>query len=35
MADYDAQAFRHLNAVTVPKFVSVPKNEEEDAKKGN
>lgn len=29
------QAFRHLNAVTVPKLVSVPKNEEEDAKKGN
>lgn len=28
-------AFRHLNAVTVPKLVSVPKNEEEDAKKGN
>ncbi|KAL5387869.1 hypothetical protein DPSP01_003267 [Paraphaeosphaeria sporulosa] len=30
-----ANAFRHLNAVTVPKFVSVPKNAEEDAKKGN
>lgn len=30
-----ANAFRHLNAVTVPKFVNVPKNEEEDAKKGN
>ena len=29
------QAFRHLNAATVPKFVNVPKNEEEDAKKGN
>ncbi|KAL5399010.1 hypothetical protein PMIN06_006364 [Paraphaeosphaeria minitans] len=30
-----ANAFRHLNAVTVPKFVSVPKNADEDAKKGN
>ncbi|PSN73501.1 hypothetical protein BS50DRAFT_629521 [Corynespora cassiicola Philippines] len=30
-----ANAFRHLNAVTVPKMVKVPKNEEEDAKKGN
>ncbi|KAF1977589.1 hypothetical protein BU23DRAFT_452670 [Bimuria novae-zelandiae CBS 107.79] len=30
-----AQAFRRLNAITVPKLVSVPKNEEEDAKKGN
>ena len=30
-----ANAFRHLNAVTVPKFVGVPKNDEEDAKKGN
>lgn len=30
-----SEAFRHLNAVTVPKIVSVPKNEEEDAKKGN
>ncbi|KAL5446646.1 hypothetical protein PMIN05_002406 [Paraphaeosphaeria minitans] len=29
------RAFRHLNAVTVPKFVSVPKNADEDAKKGN
>ncbi|KAF2021056.1 hypothetical protein BU24DRAFT_469836 [Aaosphaeria arxii CBS 175.79] len=28
-------AFRHLNAVTVPKIVSVPKTAEEDAKKGN
>lgn len=27
-------AFRHLNAVIVPKVVSVPKNAEEDAKKG-
>ncbi|KAF9741422.1 hypothetical protein PMIN01_00961 [Paraphaeosphaeria minitans] len=34
-ADSDTQAFRHLNAVTVPKFVSVPKNADEDAKKGN
>jgi len=24
-----------LNAVTVPKFVGVPKNDEEDAKRGN
>jgi hypothetical protein len=30
-----ANAFRHLNAVTVPKFVGVPKNDAEDAKKGN
>ncbi|KAI4619930.1 hypothetical protein J4E83_005153 [Alternaria metachromatica] len=30
-----ANAFRHLNAVTVPKFVGVPKNDEEDAKRGN
>ncbi|KAF2643538.1 hypothetical protein P280DRAFT_394198 [Massarina eburnea CBS 473.64] len=30
-----ANAFRHLNAVTVPKVIKVPKNEEEDAKKGN
>ncbi|KAH7093203.1 hypothetical protein FB567DRAFT_514887 [Paraphoma chrysanthemicola] len=30
-----SEAFRHLNAVTVPKIVSVPKNAEEDAKKGN
>jgi hypothetical protein len=29
------QAFRHLNAVTVPKVVSVPKNDEEDAKNVN
>ncbi|PQE22147.1 proteophosphoglycan ppg4 protein [Rutstroemia sp. NJR-2017a BBW] len=29
------QAFRNLNSVVVPAFVSVPKNEEEDAKKGN
>ncbi|KAI9740891.1 MAG: hypothetical protein M1818_004496 [Claussenomyces sp. TS43310] len=28
-------AFRNLNSVTVPAFVSVPKNEEEDRKKGN
>ncbi|KAI9838338.1 MAG: hypothetical protein M1819_005606 [Sarea resinae] len=27
--------FRNLNSVTVPKIVSVPKNDEEDAKKGN
>jgi hypothetical protein len=30
-----ANAFRHLNAVTVPKFVGVPKNDAEDEKKGN
>lgn len=30
-----SNAFRHLNAVTVPKMISVPKNEEEDAKRGN
>ncbi|KAF2468642.1 uncharacterized protein BDR25DRAFT_373325 [Lindgomyces ingoldianus] len=30
-----ANAFRHLNAVTVPKMINVPKNEEEDVKKGN
>ncbi|WPG98932.1 Hypothetical protein R9X50_00173400 [Acrodontium crateriforme] len=30
-----ANAFRRLNAVTVPTMVSVPKNAEEDAKKGN
>lgn len=29
------QAFRRLNAVTVPKMVGVPKNDEEDAKRGN
>ncbi|MCJ1272132.1 hypothetical protein MMC22_012039 [Lobaria immixta] len=29
------QAFRKINAVTVPKVVSVPKTDEEDAKKGN
>lgn len=30
-----SNAFRHLNAVTVPKMINVPKNAEEDAKKGN
>ncbi|PSK60765.1 SnoaL-like domain-containing protein 3 [Elsinoe australis] len=30
-----SQAFRHLNAVSVPKMISVPKNAEEDAKRGN
>jgi len=30
-----ANAFRHLNAVTVPKFVGVPKNDEEDRQRGN
>jgi hypothetical protein len=29
-----AKAFRNLNSVVVPAFVGVPKNEEEDAKKG-
>jgi hypothetical protein len=28
------QAFRNLNSVVVPAFVSVPKSEEEEAKKG-
>jgi len=28
-------AFRKLNAVTVPKMISVPKNKEEDAQRGN
>ncbi|GAB7363791.1 hypothetical protein MBLNU230_g4358t1 [Neophaeotheca triangularis] len=30
-----AQAFRRLNAVSVPNMVGVPKNAEEDAKRGN
>ena len=30
-----AQVFRQLNSVSVPKMVSVPKNDEEDAKRGN
>ncbi|KAI8935427.1 hypothetical protein NX059_008005 [Plenodomus lindquistii] len=30
-----SNAFRHLNAVTVPKMINVPKNAEEDAKRGN
>lgn len=34
-ADDDLQAFRHLNSVTVPKMISVPKDKEEDAKRGN
>lgn len=29
------QAFRKINAVTVPKMVGVPKNDEEDAARGN
>lgn len=29
------QAFRHLNAVTVPKLINVPKNDKEDAERGN
>jgi len=29
------QIFRKLNAVTVPTMVGVPKNDAEDAKKGN
>lgn len=31
-ADGDSQAFRKLNAVTVPTLVKVPKNDEEDMK---
>lgn len=31
----DLQVFRQLNSVTVPKLISVPKNDEEDAKRGN
>ena len=34
-ADLVLQAFRRLNAVSVPKMVSVPKNEEEDKQRGN
>jgi len=30
-----SQAFRRLNAVSVPKMVGVPNNAEEDAKRGN
>ncbi|TVY48199.1 hypothetical protein LOCC1_G002453 [Lachnellula occidentalis] len=30
-----AKAFRNLNSVVVPAFVGVPKNEAEDAKRGN
>ena len=30
-----SQIFRQLNSVSVPKFVGVPKNDEEDAKRGN
>ncbi|KAF2157263.1 hypothetical protein K461DRAFT_289598 [Myriangium duriaei CBS 260.36] len=30
-----SNAFRHLNAVTVPKMIDVPSNAEEDAKRGN
>ncbi|KAH8652727.1 hypothetical protein BGZ60DRAFT_182731 [Tricladium varicosporioides] len=30
-----AKAFRHLNAVIVPTLVNVPKNKEEDAKRGS
>lgn len=29
------QVFRQLNSVTVPTMVSVPKNDEEDAQRGN
>jgi len=29
------KALRNLNAVTVPRFVSVPENDEEDRKRGN
>ena len=34
-ADMESQVFRNLNSVTVPHMVSVPKNDEEDAKRGN
>jgi len=34
-ADNHSQAFRRLNAVSVPKMVGVPNNAEEDAKRGN
>ena len=30
-----SQIFRQLNSVSVPKFVGVPKNDEEDAQRGN
>ncbi|TKA22955.1 hypothetical protein B0A50_07697 [Salinomyces thailandicus] len=30
-----ANAFRHLNAVSVPKMIGVPKNAEEDRQRGN
>jgi len=30
-----SEAFRHLNSVTVPKIVKVPKTDEEDAQMGN
>ncbi|ORY12854.1 hypothetical protein BCR34DRAFT_600337 [Clohesyomyces aquaticus] len=30
-----SNAFRHLNAVTVPKIINVPKDEAEDSKRGN
>lgn len=30
-----SNAFRRMNAVTVPKFVGVPKDAEQDAKRGN
>jgi len=29
------KAFRNLNSVVVPAFIGVPKNEEEDRKRGN
>jgi hypothetical protein len=32
---FPSQAFRRLNAVSVPKMVGVPNNAEEDAKRGN
>lgn len=32
---FSHQAMRKLNSVTVPKIVSVPKTDEEDAKRGN
>jgi len=32
---FHPQIFRQINSVTVPKVVGVPKNDEEDAKRGN
>jgi hypothetical protein len=35
LTGFAQQVFRKLNAYTVPLIVGVPKNAEEDAKKGN